>query len=144
MNHLLACIGKVGCAPFVGGNFDSMAFSPSTVGLSDHIIGEARKLARGFALDQASVNLSEIHRVGHGGNYFTSEGTIASLDELKHERSIWPALSLNEWKEQHMPTAEKELIDYSIDLYGKAMRASGDAGELIEKGEHIIERFFSA
>lgn len=31
LNHLSSCLGKVGCAPFVGGNFDSVAFSPATV-----------------------------------------------------------------------------------------------------------------
>ena len=29
-NHLTSCLGKVGCVPFVGGNFDSMVFSPAT------------------------------------------------------------------------------------------------------------------
>ena len=48
LNHLTSFIGKVGCAPFVGGNFDSMAFSPSTVILSNQIIGEAKKFAKGF------------------------------------------------------------------------------------------------
>ncbi len=38
MNHLTSCIGKVGLAPFVGGNFDSMAFSPTLVVLSNEII----------------------------------------------------------------------------------------------------------
>ena len=38
LNHLTACLGKVGMAPFVGGNFDSTAFSPATVVLSDYII----------------------------------------------------------------------------------------------------------
>jgi trimethylamine--corrinoid protein Co-methyltransferase len=48
LNHLSSCMGKVGCAPFVGGNFDSLVFSPATAVLSDQIIGEAREFVRGF------------------------------------------------------------------------------------------------
>jgi len=53
-------MGKIGCAPFVGGNFDSLVFSPTTVVLSNQIIGEARKFASGFSLNDEAVNLQEI------------------------------------------------------------------------------------
>ncbi len=137
-NHLTSCIGKIGCAPFVGGNFDSMAFSPTTVVLSNHIIGEARKFAKGFTLNDKCVNLHEIENVGHGGNYFTSEQTLASLHELSTTNAIWPSLSLDAWKKQNMPTAEKELIDYTKDLFSKAKKASEDTTDLIKKGEDYI------
>ncbi|MCP4648083.1 MAG: hypothetical protein GY852_10200, partial [bacterium] len=82
LNHLSSCMGKIGCAPFVGGNFDSMAFSPSTVVLSDQIIGKAKAFVKGFTLTEESVNHQEIARVGHGGNYLTSEQTLAALGKL--------------------------------------------------------------
>ncbi len=138
LNHLSSCIGKIGCAPFVGGNFDSMAFSPTTVVLSNHIIGEARKFARGFTLDDEAVNLHEISTIGHGGNYFTSEQTLASLNELSTSDKIWSSLSLDAWKEQNMPTAEKALIDYTKELYSKAKKASEDTIDIIKKGEDYI------
>lgn len=139
LNHLSSCIGKIGCAPFVGGNFDSMAFSPATAVLSNQIIGEVRKFNKGFALNDETVNLREIHNVGHGGDYFTSEQTLASLHEFSNSGSIWPSLSLDTWKEQNMPTAEKELIDYTKDLYSKAVKASEESIDTIKKGEVYIE-----
>jgi trimethylamine--corrinoid protein Co-methyltransferase len=139
LNHLSSCMGKVGCAPFVGGNFDSMAFSPTTVVLSDQIIGEARKFAQGFILNDESVNLNEIDHVGHGGDYFTSEQTLASLHELSSTDAIWSSLSLDAWKEQQMPTAEKELIQYTQDLYSRAILASEESNDIIKKGEEHIE-----
>jgi trimethylamine--corrinoid protein Co-methyltransferase len=138
-NHLSSCMGKIGCAPFVGGNFDSMAFSPTTVVLSSQIIGEAREFARGFALDDETVNLHEIDNVGHGGDYFTSEQTLAALHELSDTGSIWSSLSLDAWKEQQMPTAEKELIQYTQDLYSRAILASEESIDIIKKGEEYIE-----
>ena len=138
MNHLSSCLGKVGCAPFVGGNFDSLAFSPATVVLSDQIIGEARKFAKGFRLDDESVNLQEINAVGHGGNYFMSEQTMASLDELSAMNTIWSSLSLEAWKEQNMPSAEEELIEYTRDLYARAKSGSEDNIDIIKKGEDFI------
>lgn len=139
LNHLSSCIGKIGCAPFVGGSFDSMAFSPTTVILSDHIIGEAKKFAKGFTLNDEAVNLAEIDNVGHGGNYFTSEQTLASLGELGTTNSIWPPLSLDSWKEQGMPKAEKKLVDYSKNLYASAKLASKRNIDIINKGEDYIK-----
>jgi len=37
-------LGKVGLAPFVGGSFDSLAFSPALVVYSDEVIRQARKI----------------------------------------------------------------------------------------------------
>jgi trimethylamine--corrinoid protein Co-methyltransferase len=137
-NHLSSCIGKVGCVPFVGGNFDSLAFSPSTVVLSNHIIGEIKKFAKGFTLNDKTIDAADIDHVGHGGNYLTSEQTLASLSELQTTNAIWPSLGLNSWKEQGMPKAEKFLIDYTKDLYSKAKKASDKNMGLIKKGEDYI------
>ena len=139
-NHLSSCIGKIGCAPFVGGNFDSMAFSPTTVVLSNHIIGKAKKFATGFNLNEETVNLDEIKNVGHGGNYFTSDQTLASLSELNTSNEIWSSLSLDAWKEQDMPTAEKDLIEFTKNLYKKAQEKSEEKSDIIKKGEKFIEK----
>jgi trimethylamine--corrinoid protein Co-methyltransferase len=141
-NHLSSCIGKVGCAPFVGGNFDSMAFSPTTVVLSNHIIGEARKFAKGFALNDEAINLAEIENVGHGGNYFTSEQTLASLSELENTDRIWSALSLEEWQKKNRPSAEQTLIASTKELFAKAEKASVDSIDQVKKGEEYIENKF--
>jgi trimethylamine---corrinoid protein Co-methyltransferase len=142
LNHLSSCMGKIGCAPFVGGNFDSMAFSPTKVVLSNHIIGEARKFARGFTLNEACVNLEEVTAVGHGGNYFTSEQTLASLAELGSTESLWTSLSLEAWKQQAMPTVEQALIETTKELYSKAVQASEAHMDLVKKGEAYITRSF--
>jgi len=139
LNHLSSCMGKIGCAPFVGGNFDSMVFSPTTVVLSDQIIGEARKFARGFVFSDESINLHEINKVGHGGDYLTTEQTLASLSELSNTNPIWPSLSLKAWKEQQMPSAEKELIEYTQALYARAIKESEESMDLIRKGEELIK-----
>jgi trimethylamine--corrinoid protein Co-methyltransferase len=139
LNHLSSCMGKIGCAPFVGGNFDSMAFSPATVVLSDQIIEKAKDFAKGFTLNEQSVNLQEIALVGHGGNYLTSEQTLAALDKLSKTDAVWSSLSVEAWKEQNMPSVEKELIDYTQDLYARAIKASEAMVDTIKKGEEYIE-----
>jgi trimethylamine--corrinoid protein Co-methyltransferase len=137
-NHLTSCIGKVGCAPFVGGNFDSMAFSPTTVVLSDHIIGEVKKFAKGFTLNDEAVNLTEIDEIGHGGNYFTSEQTLASMSDLNSGNEIWSSLSLDSWKELGLPKAEQKLINHTKEIYSKAIEASEENIDTIKKGEDFI------
>lgn len=139
LNHLGSCLGKVACVPFVGGNFDSMVFSPATVVLSNQIIGEARKFTGGFPLDESAVNLSEIEQVGIGGNYLTSAQTLAALDHLSKKDALWPTLKLNTWKRRKMPTAEQELIQLTRELYSRAVKASEEGAEIIKKGEAYIE-----
>jgi trimethylamine--corrinoid protein Co-methyltransferase len=138
VNHLSSCLGKIGCVPFVGSNFDSVAFSPATVVLSDHIIGKARNFAAGFTLSDETVNLQEIQNVGHGGNFFTSEQTLAMMAELSTGHDIFQSLSLEAWKEQQMPSAEDELLETTRNLYAKAKKGSEDALDLINKGEAFI------
>jgi len=137
-NHLSSCIGKVGCAPFVGGNFDSMAFSPTTVVLSNHIIGVAKKFSKGFTINDETVNPGEINEVGHGGNYFTTEQTLASISELNTESAIWPPLTLDQWKMQGMPETEKILIDHTKELYSTAKKAVDENMYIIDNGEDFI------
>jgi trimethylamine--corrinoid protein Co-methyltransferase len=141
LNHLSSCMGKIGCAPFVGGTFDSMVFSPATVVLSNQIIGEARKFSRGFALSSETIHLEEITKVGHGGDYLTSEQTLASLQEFSNTESIWPSLSLHAWMERGMPAAEKELIEYTQALYSRAIKESEDSTDIIKKGEEFIRGY---
>ena len=144
INHLTSCLGKVGCVPFVGGNFESLAFSPTTVVLSNHIIGEARKFARGFTLNDDAVNLKEIDRVGHGGNFFTSEQTLASLTDLNKKNVPWTMPNLESWKEQGMPRTEDELTELTLQLYSRAKQASEENQEIIRLGEEFIAKKISS
>lgn len=137
-NHLTSCISNVGCVPFVGGNFDSMAFSPATVVLSDYIIGEVKKFANGFTINEQNINIAEMDQIGHGGNYLTSEQTLASLADIRNADPIWPSLQMDAWKEQGMPKAEKFLIDRTRDLYAKALKESENNLEIIKKGEAYL------
>lgn len=139
LNHLSSCLGKIGCVPFVGGNFDSMAFSPTTAVLSNQIIGEARKFASGFSLNEETINLDEIAQVGHGGNFFTTKQTLDSLQDLRSSDSIWSMLNLNTWHDLQRPTAENALIEHTQDLYSKAVTASALHMDLIKEGEAYIE-----
>lgn len=139
LNHLTSCIGKVGCAPFVGGNFDSLAFSPTTVVLADRIIGEAKKFAAGFQFQNDSNILSEIKEAGHGGDYFTSPGTLESMAEFQESNEIWPMLNIDGWKEMGEPKAAKYLIEVAQDLYSRVEKKTQENMEIIRKGESFIK-----
>ncbi|MDX1699151.1 MAG: trimethylamine methyltransferase family protein [Melioribacteraceae bacterium] len=143
MNHLTSCLGKIGCAPFVGGNFDSMAFSPTTVVLSDYIIGKARKFSNGFILNEEKINLIDIKDVHHGGNYLTSAQTLESISELDITDSCWPSLNLDSWKEQKRPEAKKFLIDYTKELWEKAKIRVEKNKDMVREQEEIIRKISS-
>lgn len=143
INHLTGCLGKVGMAPFVGGNFDSTAFSPATVVLSDYIIAEARKFSKGFVLNDASVNLEEIHSIGHGGNYLTSEQTLASLYDNVSINNFWQSMNHDTWNELGNPKTEKFLIDHAKELYKQAEELTSTLSDQIKEGEQEINNIIS-
>ncbi|MFQ5641037.1 MAG: trimethylamine methyltransferase family protein, partial [bacterium] len=131
MNHLTSCLGKVGLAPFVGGNFDSLAFSPATVIYSDEIIRQARLFSQGFTLDDASVGLDEIDSIGPGGNFLMSEQTLALYREIHEQHShIWPGWSLDKWQAEKSPKAIDLLRKRALDVLAN-LRAPKDHDELI-------------
>ena len=137
MNHLTSCLGKVGLAPFCGGNFGSVAFSPAAVVAANEIIAQARQFREGFSLDDETVAPDDIAAIGPGGNFLMADLTVKLCREIDYSNPIWPDLSLEEWQKRDMPTAENLLREYTIDLLNNRTRPA-DHAALIEKGEAYI------
>jgi len=139
-NHLTSCLGKVGLAPFVGDNLDSKAFSPVIVVYADEIIAQARRLARGFALDDASLALDEIAQVGPGGGFLTSDLTLQRFRGAYYQSDIWPILTLEDWQARGQPRPEDLLRERTRGLLDK-LSAPKDHAELIARGQAFIHAF---
>ena len=139
MNHLTSCLGKVGLAPFVGGNFDSLAFSPAFVVYSDEVIRQARFFNQGFQISDASVALSEIESIGPGGNFLISDLTVALCREINFNSSIWPNLTLDEWQTKGSPQADKLLRSYTRELLDD-LPVPEDHADIIARGERFIRK----
>lgn len=137
MNHLTGCLGKVGLAPFVGGKFGSVVFSPHCVVYSNEVIRQARLFSQGFDLDNASVNLDEIKTIGPGGNFLTAEQTMQLFRDMHFKDSIWPVLSLDEWQTGQYPNADTVLRRHTRELLDN-VNPPDDHDELIERGEAFI------
>ena len=138
MNHLTSCLGKVGLAPFCGGNFGSVAFSPAAVVAANEIIAQARQFREGFNLDDEAVAPDDIAAIGPGGNFLMADLTVKLCREIDYSNPIWPDLSLEEWQKRDMPTVENLLREYTIDLLNDRTRPA-DHAALIEKGEAYIK-----
>jgi len=140
MNHLINTLAQVNLAPFVGGNFDSLAFSPSTVIYSNEIIRQVRLFSQGFSLDDSSVGLDTIDEVGPGGNFLMSEQTHKLYLETHEQHShIWPGYSLDTWLERGSPKADETLREYALDLLDN-LTAPIDHDEIIGEGERFLAR----
>jgi trimethylamine--corrinoid protein Co-methyltransferase len=139
MNHLTSCLGKVGLAPFVGGNFDSLAFSPAFVVYSDEVIRQARFFNQGFEISDASVALSEIGSVGPGGNFLMADLTVALCREINFTSSIWPNLTLDEWQTKGSPQADKVLRTRTCDLLDD-LPVPEDHSDIIARGDNFIRK----
>ncbi len=139
MNHLTSCLGVAGLAPFVGGNFDSLAFSPTAAVYADWVISQSRRFARGFALDDEALGLAEIAEVGPGGNYLTAESTLKHFREMAFTSPIFPRLSLEAWQAKGEPRADDLLRRHTVELMA-SHPAPADHDDLIARGEAWIKR----
>ena len=139
MSHLTGCSSKVGLAPFVGGNFDSLAFSPAAVVYAHEIISQSLCFARGFKLDDVSTALEEIDKAGPGGNFLASKQTISLFRNAYYNSPIFPRLSLEKWQAQGSPKASELLRKYTRELIEGAA-APEDHGDLMARGEAFINR----
>jgi trimethylamine--corrinoid protein Co-methyltransferase len=139
MNHLTACLGKVGLAPFVGGRFGSTVFSPTLVAYSHEVIRQTRIFAQEFGLDNESVVVEEIKAVGPGGNFLMADQTVKLCRQTNCSSDIWPYLSLDDWQAEKMPKADDLLRRYTADLIN-SLQPPDDHDELMEKGEAFIRK----
>ena len=139
LNHLTSRLGRAGLAPFVGSNFDSLVFSPSTVVYAAEVIRFARGFAGGFSLDESDVGLDEIIKLGPGGNYLTSQLTMLNFRSQPPLSGIWPTLGLEKWQEQNQPKAGSVLREYTRELLNNA-KPPEDHDHLMSAGEEFISK----
>ena len=139
MNHLTSCLGKVGMAPFVGGNFYSVVFSPAIVVYANEVIRRVRLFEQGFSLMDDQSILDEIKSVGPGGNFLTAESTIKICRKLPRDNVIWPNISVEKWQSRGCPRADEYLRKFTMQLM-ENMDKPEDHDELIEKGERFIHQ----
>jgi trimethylamine--corrinoid protein Co-methyltransferase len=139
MNHLTGCLGKVGLAPFVGGKFGSVVFSPNFVVYANEVIRQARLFSQSFDLDDNSINLDEIETIGPGGNFLMADQTMKLFRETHFSDSIWPFLSLDQWQTGKHPNADAVLRRRTHELLDIA-NPPEDHDAVIEKGEAFIRQ----
>ncbi len=142
MNHLASCMGKVGLAPFVGGNLGSKVFSPAMAIYADEVIAQARRFAAGFPLEDEMVGMDEIERKGSGGSFLDAPTTMKHFRQAYFESSIFPRLSLEKWESRGRPKAEQFLRKHTRKLL-EDCQPPGDHDELIAKGEAFINQIHS-
>lgn len=139
MNHLTSLIGKVDLVPFVGGNFDSMVFSPAAVVYADEVIRLSRQFADGFDLDDTAVGHEEIAAIGPGGNFLNTGLTRAHFRETIDDHAIWPAMPLAQWQAKGSPATDRTLKQHVRRLFDEATPPS-DHDALLDRGQRFIDR----
>lgn len=138
MNHFSSLLGKVGLAPFVGGNFDSMVFSPAAVVYADEVIRLSRMFTDGFELDDAAVAHDEIRSIGPGGNFLMSGLTCRLFRQMPYESPIWPSMTLDQWRAKGSPTADATLRKH-VQQVMDCLEPPGDHDELMDRGRRFID-----
>ncbi len=62
-----------------------------------------------------------------------------ALTDVDNSNNIWSSLSLEEWQTQNRPSAEKDLIEITKDLFIKAKKTSAESIEIVKAGENYIQ-----
>lgn len=139
LSNLMSCLGKVGMVPFIGGTLGSKAFSPTVAVYVHDIIGQALHLAEGFPLDEESIALEDIARVGPGGNYLASKLTRKTFRDATYHSPLFPNLSLERWQSLGHPKAIDHLREQTRHLIDSAAPPD-DHDEMIARGEAYLKR----
>jgi trimethylamine--corrinoid protein Co-methyltransferase len=139
MNHLTSLLSHVDLAPFVGGNFDSMVFSPAAAVYADEVIRLSRQFADGFDLDDAAVGSDEVAAIGPGGNFLTAGLTRTHFRQSVDKQAIWPAMTLERWQASGSPSADSILKRYVRQLLDESTPPS-DHDALMDRGRRFIDR----
>jgi trimethylamine--corrinoid protein Co-methyltransferase len=137
MNHITACMGNAGMATFVGTVLGSKAFSPALAVYADEVIAQARRMSKGFEVDDHSVLASEIEAVGPAGNFLSSDLTLKYFRGAYFQSSIFPNYTMEDWMSNDRPLAEDYLSQYTMEFI-KSSRPGDETKEIIEKGEAYI------
>jgi trimethylamine:corrinoid methyltransferase-like protein len=139
MSHLTNLLGKCGLAPFVGGNFGSKAFSPAITVYANEVIGQALNFAGGFELDDTSLGMDDIQRVGPGGNFLDTELTMSLFRKAYYDSKIFPRWSLERWEERGRPQIVDLLRQHTQERLANSQPPQ-DCDELLKRGEIFIEQ----
>ncbi|CAB1055317.1 hypothetical protein D1BOALGB6SA_50 [Olavius sp. associated proteobacterium Delta 1] len=138
-NHLSSTLGKIGLVPFVGNNFDSLAFSPATVVYAAEIIQFSREFSQGFSLDPEELGLDEILSMEPGASYLTSQLTLQKFKAYMQSSRVWPMLSLEKWQEKGCPRAGDILRKHTDKLLREILPPQGYE-QLLSGGEEFIKK----
>ncbi len=136
-NHLTSILGSPDLVPFVGNNFDSLAFSPATVVYAAEIIRLARDFGKGFSLNPDEVGIEEIIKLGPGASYLTSNLTMKKFKEPLTKSEIWPFIPLEKWQKNGEPKVGKELREYTHTLI-EELPMPDNHGQILEAGEAYL------
>jgi trimethylamine--corrinoid protein Co-methyltransferase len=138
MNHLLACMGKVGLVPFVGDVLGSKAFSPTLLVYANEVIEQARRFARGFSAAQDQAVLSELISVGPAGSFLTSDTTLAEFRSAYYQSHFFDNLRLDTWQSQGRPRADAKLRQHTRQLID-GLQPAADEAWLLAQGTAFID-----
>jgi len=139
MNTLTFSLTKGGLAPFVGDTLGSKAISPLTIIYCHEIIDQALRFSSGFQLDEASVGLNEIEKVGPGRSFVSAPATLKNYKTGYYVNPIFPRWSMEKWMEAGRPHVQKWLKEYAIEFM-KNLPVPEDHDELMAMGEEFIKR----
>ncbi|MFZ5808711.1 MAG: trimethylamine methyltransferase family protein [Chloroflexota bacterium] len=141
MNHLSACLGRVGLAPFVGDNLTSKAFSAVNVVMAHEIIAQSLMFSEGLDIGEEAAVLDEICQMGAGGNFLNAPSTRQRYRKAYYTSPIFPRWSMEKWLAEGRPRADQVLRKRTLDLLA-TVKPPPDGSALTEKGERWIKNKF--
>jgi trimethylamine--corrinoid protein Co-methyltransferase len=139
MNHLTSSLGCAGLAPFVGGNFESLAFSPATVVYGADVIRQARAFASGFRLEEDLLGFGEIVQASSGGSFLGTELTRTYFRSADPVGFAGQRLGVEAWQQAGSPSADRLLRARTVDLI-HSLEPPADHDALLSEGEAWIRQ----
>ncbi|MBN1537052.1 MAG: trimethylamine methyltransferase family protein [Anaerolineales bacterium] len=137
MNHLTACMSKVGLCPFVGDTLGSKAISAVNLVYVHEIISQALRFADGFSIAEEQIGLDDIQKAGPGGSFLSAKLTMKNYRTAYYTSPFFPRWSMEKWQAQNRPPAVELLRKYTVELLSQ-LSTPADHDDFMARGESFI------
>jgi trimethylamine---corrinoid protein Co-methyltransferase len=88
-----------------------MISNPASLVMCNEMIAFARRMLRGYQIDDNTIGLDTIHQVGHGGSYLGEQHTLDYMRSERWDPSTLNRVNLNTWADQGSKTYQEKLIE---------------------------------
>lgn len=116
ISALLPALAGVNMMYGMGALESGMTFSPAQLLVDAEIAYMVRRVVQGSPIDEASLGVDVIHRVGSGGSFLKQPHTMAYKDREQTRTSLFDRRTRGAWEKRGATTVSERAAEKAVEL----------------------------